>query len=307
MNKTPVITILGPTAIGKTRLACHLAKHLNGELVSADSRQVYQKMDIGTGKDLKDFQVDDFQVPYHLIDIRKAGEVYNVFEFQRDFLKAYRVIAQSGKPTILCGGTGMYLSAALQQHKLQEVPENVLLRKSINPLTEEALVVRLQELRKLHNTTDTKNKERLIRAIEIATFEASNPKELMPTFPKVIIGLRAERHIVKSNIHQRLKTRLASGMIEEVKGLLTSGVSHEQLMYYGLEYRFVSEFLQGRIDKNQLFTELYKAICNYAKRQMTWFRRMEKQGAIIHWITATESLDTQVERSLNIIEKQLNA
>ncbi len=307
MNQTPVITLLGPTAIGKTRLACHLSKHLNGELVSADSRQVYQKMDIGTGKDLMDFQIDDYKVPYHLIDIRKAGEVYNVFEFQRDFLKAYQEISQKDKPTILCGGTGMYLSAALQQYKLQEVPENASLRKSINPLTEEALVVRLQELKKLHNTTDILDKERLIRAIEIATFEASYPKELMPTFPKVVIGLRAERHIVKSNIHQRLKTRLANGMIEEVEELLSSGVSHEQLMYYGLEYRFISEFLQGTIDKNQLFTELYKAISNYAKRQMTWFRRMEKKGTTIHWITATESLDNQLKRSLKIIEKHLNA
>jgi tRNA dimethylallyltransferase len=307
MNPTPVITILGPTAIGKTRLACQLTKHLNGELVSADSRQVYKKMDIGTGKDLSDFQVHDFHVPYHLIDIRNAGEMYNVFEFQRDFLKSYEEISKKGKPTILCGGTGMYLSAALQQHQLQEVPENIPLRKSLGSLSADALVLRLQELRKLHNTTDVLDKERLIRAIEIATFESSNPKELMPTFPKVVIGLRADRHIVKANIHQRLKDRLANGMIEEVEDLLDSGVSHQQLMYYGLEYRFISQFLKGVIDKNQLFTELYKAICNYAKRQMTWFRRMEKQGTTIHWITATESLDAQVQRSLTIIEKQLNA
>lgn len=299
--KYALIVVLGPTAVGKTRLACHLSKALNGELISADSRQVYRKMDIGTGKDLSDFLIGDFKVPYHLIDIKDAGEAYNVFEFQRDFLAAFQTISKKNKPTLLCGGTGMYLSAALQKEKIVAVPLDQQLRNDLEKLSEEELIDRLKQLKKLHNTSDSLDPIRLIRAIEIAEYEKKNPQEPMPSFPKIIIGIKADRSVVKENIHRRLKDRLTNGMIEEVEQLIESGVTHEQLNYYGLEYRFISLFLRNEIDKNQLFTELYKAICNYAKRQMTWYRRMEKQGIQINWIDGTEPLDSQIKSALNII------
>lgn len=299
----PLIVVLGPTAIGKTRLSCHLCKRLNGELISADSRQIYTGMDIGTGKDLEDFKLPDFEVPYHLIDIKKAGETYSVFDFQHDFLTAFQLISEKDKYPVLCGGTGMYLSAALQKHKLIPVPTNEKLRAELALLTNEELTNRLSVLKSLHNTSDTLDRDRLLRAIEIAEFEQNNPKELMPKIPRIVFGIRADRELIKANIHARLKDRIANGMIEEVEQLVADGVTHEQLNYYGLEYRYVSQFLQDKIDKNQLFTELYKSICNFAKRQMTWYRRMEKQGISIHWIEGTLPIEQQINSVLGILAK----
>lgn len=298
-----LIVILGPTAIGKTTLAVHICKQLNGELVSADSRQVYKNMDIGTGKDLADFTIDGETIPYHLIDIKEAGEAYNVFKFQQDFLEAFKSISKKGKPTILCGGTGMYLSSALQSYTIVSVPNNTALRKEVELLSDEALIKRLEQLKPLHNSSDSSDRVRLVRAIEIAEYENLHPKIPMPDFHKIVIGIKADRAFVKSNIHKRLKHRLANGMIEEVEQLLSLGVTHEQLNYYGLEYRFISQFLLGKIDQNQLFTELYKAICNYAKRQMTWYRRMEKQGIVIHWLDGEKSLEKQLKEAQTIIAK----
>ncbi len=297
----PLIVVLGPTAIGKTRLSCHLCKILNGELISADSRQIYTGMDIGTGKDLEDFKLSDFEVPYHLIDIKKAGETYSVFDFQHDFLTAFQLISEKDKYTVLCGGTGLYLSSALQEHKLIPVPNSEKLRAELTLLTNEELINRLSVLKLLHNTSDTLDRDRLFRAIEIAEFEQNNPKELMPKIPRIVFGIRADRELIKWNIHSRLKHRLANGLVEEVEQLVADGVKHEQLNYYGLEYRYVSQFLQSKIDRNELFTELYKAICNFAKRQMTWYRRMEKQGVTIHWIEGKLPLDQQINSVLGIL------
>ena len=305
MNQ-PLIVVLGPTAIGKTRLAVSLCKHLNGELVSADSRQVYKGMDIGTGKDLADFELDGLSVPYHLIDIKEAGEVYSVFEFQKDFLDAFKLISKKGKPTILCGGTGMYLSAALQKDKILPVPRNEALRRGIVNKSNDQLVDYLSALKPLHNSSDILDQDRLIRAIEIATFENEQPPEAMPNFPVLVIGLSASREKIKENIHLRLKNRINEGLIEEVEELIKKGVTHEQLNYYGLEYRYVSQYLTAKIDKDELFAELYKAICNYAKRQMTWYRRMEKKGTIIHWVDANDTLDSQIVNVMNIIKSKLN-
>lgn len=299
----PLIVVLGPTAIGKTRLSCYLCKTLNGELISADSRQIYTGMDIGTGKDLEDFKLPGFEVPYHLIDIKKAGETYSVFDFQHDFLTAFQLISDKDKYPVLCGGTGMYLSAALQEHKLIPVPTSEKLRAELALLTNEELTNRLSVLKSLHNTSDTLDRDRLLRAIEIAEFEQNNPKELMPKIPRIVFGIRADRELIKANIHARLKDRIANGMIEEVEQLVADGVTHEQLNYYGLEYRYVSLFLQEKIDKNHLFTELYKSICNFAKRQMTWYRRMEKQGISIHWIEGILPLDEQINSVLGILAK----
>ncbi|MBR9831150.1 tRNA (adenosine(37)-N6)-dimethylallyltransferase MiaA [bacterium] len=292
--KKPLIVILGPTAIGKTKLACYLAYNIGGELISADSRQVYKGMDIGTGKDLEDFKINGKTIPSHLIDIKSAGEEYNVFSFQNDFLNALQNIAKTDSWPILCGGTGMYLEAALSDYKFLKVDENVDLRERLHNNTLKELIEYLEKLKPLHNQSDTKDRSRLVRSIEIAEYESTHAKEPMPSFERIIFGVKAERSIIKKNIHSRLKHRIDNGLIEEVEQLLANGITHHKLQYYGLEYKYVSLYLLNEIDKNQLFTELYKSISAYAKRQMTWFRRMEKKGIKIHWISAEKPLDEKV-------------
>ena len=281
-----MITILGPTATGKTSFAVYVAAQLNGEIISADSRQVYQGMDIGTGKDLSEYEYDGLQIPHHLIDIVKPGYEYNVFEFQRDFLKAYEQIEKNGAFPILCGGTGMYIESVLKGYKLINVPANEELREDLELKSDLDLEEILENFKALHNTTDVSDRDRLLRAIEIQTYYDENP-DLDTSFPEIntiILGLDFDRRVVRSRITDRLDERLKGGMIEEVEDLLAQGVSAEKLKFYGLEYRFVTQYLSDEISYDEMSRRLNTAIHQFAKRQMTWFRRMEKQGFEIHWL-----------------------
>jgi len=295
-----LILLLGPTAAGKTRLAAQAAVRIGGEIISADSRQVYRGMDIGTGKDYADYQVAGQTISHHLIDIAEPGEEYNVYRFQQDFIDAFAAISGRGKMPVLCGGTGLYLEAVLRGYRLLEVPENPALLEKLNALPLEALVQQLVALRPLHNTTDTQNRERTIRAIEIARYEAAHADRLHD-FPEIrprVFGVRWERQALKRRITQRLRHRLRHGMIEEVRQLLDSGLTPQQLQFYGLEYKFVTLYLTGRLRYNDMFQKLNAAIHRFAKRQMTWFRKMERQGHAIRWIEGRWPLEQQVEAML---------
>ncbi|RLD42072.1 MAG: tRNA (adenosine(37)-N6)-dimethylallyltransferase MiaA [Bacteroidetes bacterium] len=291
-----LITILGPTATGKTALASGLAALIGGEIISADSRQVYRGMDLGTGKDLKDFVVDGKPIPYHLIDIVDPGYEYNVFEFQQDFLKALNVISERGNQPILCGGSGMYLDAILRNYKLDKVPENRKLRAELLEVSDDFLVQKLRSYGPIHNISDTDSQDRLIRAIEIREFEKKYPdlKGGLPEISFINFGIRFEREIIRQRITERLKNRLEEGMIEEVKRLLGSGLKPEQLTFYGLEYKYLTLYVIGEISYDEMFSKLNTAIHQFAKRQMTWFRRMEKKGVKIHWIDGENSLEEKL-------------
>ncbi len=280
-----MVTVLGPTATGKTRLAARLAALLNGEVISADSRQVYRGMDIGTGKDLADYVVDGKQVSYHLVDIAEPGTEYNVFSFQNDFLKAYAGIRQRGHLPVMCGGTGLYLEAVLGGYRLQQVPENTALRAKLEQRSHEELIALLKSYGPLHNTTDVTQRSRTLRAIEIREYEKSHPvKEQLPQIRSVNFGISFPREEVRRRITVRLKQRLENGMLEEVQHLLEKGLQPEQLIFYGLEYRYVTQYVTGELSFNEMFMKLNTAIHQFSKRQMTWFRRMEKKGIPIHWI-----------------------
>jgi len=284
-----LLTILGPTASGKTRLAVALARELDGEVISADSRQVFRRMDIGSGKDLNEYG----EVPYHLIDILEPGEEFSVFAFQRLFLDTFQVITSRGRLPVLCGGSGLYLDAALRRYRLVEVPEDASLRGELEGRTDAELAVILRELRpEQHNSTDLLERSRTIRAIEIARHEARHAAEGEP-FPAIrplVIGIRWERSELRTRITERLQQRLDGGMIEEVQRLHDEGITWERLDYYGLEYRFVGAFLRGEINRNDLFQKLNSAIHGFAKRQETWFRRMERNGVTIHWVDGAGDL-----------------
>lgn len=281
-----LITILGPTATGKTRLATALAATLNGEIISADSRQVYRGMDIGTGKDLDEYVYNGVPVPYHLIDIVDPGYEYNIFEYQRDFSKAFNEIVSHDKIPILSGGSGLYIDSIINEYDMIAVPEDKFLRKQLERLSDDELRERLKNYGSLHNTTDLIERERIIRAIEIKEYEKLNPgkKTDMQNIDSVAFGISFERQEIRQRITNRLMRRLESGMIEEVEHLLGIGVQPEQLTFYGLEYKWVTLYVTGRIDYNTMFTNLNTAIHQFAKRQMTWFRRMEKRGTKIYWI-----------------------
>ena len=297
-NDTPLmITILGPTATGKTSLAAKLAATMDGEIISADSRQVYRGMDLGTGKDYADYIVNGQKIPYHLVDIVDPGYEYNVFEFQQDFLRIFPEIINRGKLPILCGGTGMYLEAVLSEYKLLTVPKNSELRSSLQNKSLNGLNNILQGYRDVHNTTDSTDLERTIRAIEIAEFKKVNPQDqnLMPKIDHRIFGVSFERSVIRERITSRLKQRLDSGMLDEIKSLLDSGLTPDQLTFYGLEYRYLTDYVTGKIDYEQMFTKLNTAIHQFAKRQMTWFRRMEKKGFNIVWIDGNLSLQEKLE------------
>lgn len=292
-----LLVILGPTASGKTSVAANIAYRFKGEVISADSRQVYRGMDLGTGKDYEDYIVNGKQIPYHLIDIRNAGEKYNVFEYQTDFLEAYHKIIENKKLPILCGGTGMYIDAVTKGYKLWPVPPNPELREELEKKSLEELTGILASKKNLHNTTDTSTKKRAIRGIEIAEFYEKNPEiqTEFPTFDVLYIGIKYQRNKERKNITERLAQRLENGLIDEAKQLLAKGVSHDDLTYYGLEYKFLSLFLQGELSYEEMFSRLNTAIHQFAKRQRTWFRKMEKQGVKINWIEGELPFEEKIE------------
>ena len=301
--KYDLITILGPTASGKTPLAAALADKLGTEIISGDSRQVYRRMDLGTGKDLVDYVVDGRPVPYHLIDIVEPGYKYNVFEYQRDFLKAYEEIVAKGKFPVLCGGTGMYIESVLKGYRLLPVPENPELRASLEGKTLEELTDILRRYKKLHNSTDVDTAKRAIRAIEIEEYYKQQPPEYreFPSLKSLIVGVDIDRELRREKITRRLKQRLEEGMVEEVRGLLAEGVSAENLIYYGLEYKFLTQYVIGELTFEEMFQQLETAIHQFAKRQMTWFRGMERRGFTIHWLDATLSMEEKLEQIINWI------
>ena len=297
-----MITILGPTASGKTSLTAALAYHLDAEIISADSRQVYQGMDIGTGKDLADYTVAGKHIPYHLIDICKAGSKYNVYQYQQDFLEVYNKIKETNKLPILCGGSGLYLEAILKGYHLSTVPPNEELRNQLNEMSHESLIQMLVEIQeklntKMHNSTDLDSKQRTMRAIEIGKhmLTEADPKTNFPEIPSLIIGVDIDREERRRKITTRLHQRLEEGMIEEVKQLLNQGIAPEDLIYYGLEYKFVTEHIIGKLSYDEMVQQLEIAIHQFAKRQMTWFRGMERRGIKINWINASLPMEEKIE------------
>lgn len=299
-----LITILGPTASGKTPLAAALADRLGTEIISGDSRQVYRRMDLGTGKDLVDYVVDGRPVPYHLIDIVEPGYKYNVFEYQRDFLKAYGDITAKGKLPVLCGGTGMYIESVLKGYRLLPVPENPELRASLEGKSLEELTRILAGYKKLHNSTDVDTAKRAIRAIEIEEYYKQQPPEYreFPSLKSLIVGVDIDRELRREKITRRLKQRLDEGMVEEVRALLAEGIPSENLIYYGLEYKFLTQYAIGELTYGEMFLQLETAIHQFAKRQMTWFRGMERRGFTIHWLDATLPMEEKLEKIIKLID-----
>lgn len=287
-----LITILGPTASGKTHVAVQLADRLQAEIISADSRQVYRRMNLGTGKDLDEYCVNGHPVPYHLIDIAEPGTKYNLFEYQKDFLEAYNDITARHKRVILCGGTGLYLESVLRGYRLSPVPQNPELRERLKDKSLAELTDILSRYKKLHNTTDVDSVQRAIRAIEIADYYEHTPVDdrPFPTLSSYNIGIKVDRETRRQRITARLQQRLANGMVDEVKHLLDEGIAPDDLIYYGLEYKYLTLYATGRISYDEMFTQLEIAIHQFAKRQMTWFRGMEKRGIPIHWMEPDEAL-----------------
>ena len=304
-----MVTILGPTASGKTTLATRLAHAIGGEVISADSRQVYRNMDIGTGKDLADYVVDGKKIPYHLIDIAEAGTKYNLYQYQHDFHVAYQDIVSRDERPILCGGTGLYLEAVLKGYELSPVPQNAELRerlegKSLAELTQILSDLKAQTGSVMHNTTDVDSCQRAIRAIEIETYNIEHTTALrtMPAIDSLIIGVNIEREERRRKITARLKQRLDEGMVEEVRTLLDSGIAADDLIYYGLEYKFITEYIIGKLTYEEMFRQLEIAIHQFAKRQMTWFRGMERRGTTIHWVDASLPMSEKLNEVLRLLE-----
>ena len=308
-----MITILGPTASGKTPVAARLAAEIGGEVISADSRQVYRRMDIGTGKDLGEYVVRSQesgvsrQIPYHLIDIREPGTKYNLFEYQQDFFDVYEDIRSRGAVPILCGGTGLYIEAVLKGYHLSPVPQNQALRdrlegKSLAELTEMLTALKVKTGSNMHNTTDVDSCQRAIRAIEIETYnlEHPTPRRELPPVDSLIIGINIDRELRREKITRRLKARLEEGMVDEVKALLDEGIPAEDLIYYGLEYKFLTEYLTGQLSYDEMFSRLEIAIHQFAKRQITWFRGMERRGFKINWIDATLPMEEKIKRIVDL-------
>jgi tRNA dimethylallyltransferase len=285
-SKFDMVTILGPTASGKTEVAVNLAYKLGGEVISADSRQIYREMDLGTGKDLGEYRINGADLPYHLIDIADPGYQYNVFEFQRDFLVVYHAIQEKGSFPVMCGGSGMYLEAILKGYRLIQVPVNEDRRAELQLLPLEELAELLKRYKTINNTSDTENKKRAIRAIEIEEYCLHHPETDLsfPAISSLIVGVKFDRDSRRRRITARLKQRLNDGMIDEVKQLLNKGLKPEDLTYYGLEYKYITLFLTGELTYNELFEGLNTAIHQFAKRQMTWFRKMERDGFEIRWL-----------------------
>ncbi len=306
MNK--MITILGPTASGKTSLAAALAYDLDTEIISADSRQVYKGMDIGTGKDLEDYVVNGRHIPYHLIDICEPGSKYNLFRYQEDFMRVYNDITGRGITPILCGGTGLYIESVLKGYNLSPVPQNEELRASLSGKSLDELTSLLSELKTqnhsvMHNKTDVDSCQRAIRAIEIETYNLDNPvlKRVCPPIDSVIIGVNIDRDVRRAKISDRLVKRLDEGMVDEIKRLLDSGIQAENLIYYGLEYKYITEYVIGKTSYEEMLNGLEIAIHQFAKRQMTWFRGMERRGFVINWIDASLPIDEKVNKIKKIL------
>ena len=304
MDAYQLITVLGPTASGKTTFAAALAARLDTEIISADSRQIYRSMDIGTGKDLADYTVNGKAIPYHLIDICDPGYKYNVFEYQHDFFRAYEAIREKGKLPILCGGTGMYIEAVLKGYKLLDVPQNPELRESLKDKSLPELEQILAGYKVLHNKTDVDTAQRAIRAIEIEEYyksEAPDTNEYDPV-NSLIIGIDIDRELRREKISRRLRARLDEGMVDEVKGIIASGVKPEDLIYYGLEYKYLTLYIIGELSYEDMVSQLEIAIHQFAKRQMTWFRGMERRGSEIHWIDATLPTEEKIEKTLELLK-----
>ena len=300
-----LITVLGPTASGKTRFAVQLADRLGAEIISGDSRQVYRRMDLGTGKDLDDYRIGDRNVPYHLIDIVEPGTKYNVFEYQRDFLEAYNDIRRRGRKAVLCGGTGLYIESVLRAYRLSPVPQNPELRERLADKSLEELTALLATYKSLHNTTDVDTAQRAIRAIEIEEYYRQTPLDRRP-FPKIeslTLGVDVSREVRRERISQRLRKRLDEGMCGEVERLLAEGIKPEDLIYYGLEYKYVTLYVTGQITFDEMAQQLEIAIHQFAKRQMTWFRGMERRGTPILWIRLGEDLDETLRLNPGLAEK----
>lgn len=300
-----LIAILGPTASGKTQFAAALASRLDTEIISADSRQIYKEMNLGTGKDLADYTVNGKQIPYHLIDIAEPGYKYNVFEYQRDFLKAYETVRLKGKLPIMCGGTGMYLESVLKSYRLLPVPENPELRARLNGKSLDELTEILKQYKTLHNTTDVDTAKRAIRAIEIEEYYAHTPvdERAFPQLNSLIVGIDIDRELRREKITRRLQQRLEEGMVEEVRDLIKKGIKPEDLIYYGLEYKYLTLYVIGELTYEQMFHDLEIAIHQFAKRQMTWFRGMERRGFTIHWMNAQWSMEEKIAFVTQLIEQ----
>ncbi len=303
MPTTDFITILGPTASGKTGVAVKLAAEIDAEIISADSRQVYRRMDLGTGKDLEDYCINGKNIPYHLIDIAEPGTKYNVYEYQKDFLQAYNDIRSRGKKVIVCGGTGLYLESVLRSYRLSPVPQNPELRENLSGKSLEELTHMLSQYKTLHNTTDVDSAQRAIRAIEIAEYYKHTPIDdrPFPTLTSYVIGIDVDRETRRQRISARLKQRLDNGMVDEVKRLLAEGIPADDLIYYGLEYKFLTLYAIGKMSYEEMFRQLEIAIHQFAKRQMTWFRGMERRGIDIHWMKPEEVSATAIEAATHSI------
>lgn len=304
LTKYNLIVITGATAGGKTSVATKLALKLDGEIISADSRQIYRGMDIGTGKDLEDYTIGGKQIPFHLIDIADAGYKYNVFEFRKDFFRVYSDIISRGKTAILCGGTGLYIESVIKNYELVKVPINEELRKNLENLDISELEKILVSYKKMHNRSDLDTTKRAIRAIEIAEYYSRNEhiEEIIPEIKPIIFGIHFDRDQRRARITERLKQRLENGMIDEAQRLLDSGVSHTDMEYYGLEYKFLSWYLAGKISYKELFSGLNTAIHQFSKRQMTWFRKMEKAGTKINWVDGNIELEEKIQGIMGMVE-----
>lgn len=305
-----MITILGPTASGKTPVAAALARRTEGEIISADSRQIYRRMDIGTGKDLADYTVDGHKIPYHLIDIAEPGTKYNLFQYQQDFHNVYDDICTRGKLPILCGGTGLYIEAVLGGYQLSPVPQNPELReklasKSLDELTQVLKELKLRNGSNMHNHTDVDTAQRAIRAIEIEIYNLEHPmpERQLPPVDSLIVGIDIDRELRRQKITRRLKARLDEGMVDEIRTLIDEGIKPEDLIYYGLEYKFVTEYVTGTLSYDEMFRQLEIAIHQFAKRQMTWFRGMERRGFHINWINADQSMSDKVDAIMRLAER----
>jgi tRNA dimethylallyltransferase len=298
--KFDMVTILGPTASGKTEVAVKLALKLCGEVISADSRQIYRNMDLGTGKDLNEYSVNGVDVPYHLIDIAEAGYQYNVFEFQRDFLTVYKAIREKGAFPVMCGGSGMYLEAILKGYRLIQVPVNEGRRDELQLLSLDELTEILKHYKSINNTSDTENKKRAVRAIEIEEFCLAHPETDLsfPPINSLIVGVKFDRDSRRRRITERLKQRLDNGMIDEVKKLIDNGLKPDDLTYYGLEYKYLTLYITGKLTYDEMFLGLNTAIHQFAKRQMTWFRKMERDGFEIKWLDGYMPTDEKTDKIL---------